>query len=221
MAKISVWHDDYWLLLMQLYLTKPVGVKPLYSRDMVGLSLELHIAPQALQARMRQIARLETPRIERIWRTYSKDPARLTRAAGLLRQMNGFGAADDFYEGVEVQETFERDFRPLSEEPKLTPVMLTLVLDLYFQLTPQTMVSETPEVGALARMLKLETADVVEVLDVFQHCDPYLNRRDVTFSPLLLPCQRVWQRYANQDPVLLHQHAEELKEFFKSKKVKR
>jgi len=221
MAKNSAWHDDYWLLLMQIYLKKPVGVKPLYSRDMVELSLELHIAPQALQARMRQIDRLETPRIERIWQTYSKNPQRLLRAVSLLRQMNGFGAAGDFYEGVEVQETFERDFRPLSEEPKLTPVMLTMVLDLYFQLTPQTMASETPEVQALARMLKLETADVVEVLDVFQHCDPYLNRRDVTFSPLLLPCQLVWQRYANQDPDLLHQYAEELKEFFKSKKVKK
>ena len=44
MAKKAVWHDDYWLLLMQAYLQRPVGVKPLYSRKMVELSLELHIA---------------------------------------------------------------------------------------------------------------------------------------------------------------------------------
>ncbi len=215
MAKNSVWHDEYWLLLMQLYLQKPVGVKPLYSRAMVDLSLELHIAPQALQARMRQIARLETPRLERIWQNYSDKPKRLTRAVSLLRKMNGFGAPDEFYEGVEVQETFERDFRPLSENPRLTPVALILVLDLYFQLTPQTMVSETPEVVELARLLKLDVSDVVEVLDVFQHCDPYLNIREVTFSPLLLPCQQVWQRYGNQDTELLHAHAEELREYYK------
>ena len=56
MAKNAVWQDDYWLMLMQAYLQKPEGVKPLYSRTMVDLSLELHIAPQALQARMLQLA---------------------------------------------------------------------------------------------------------------------------------------------------------------------
>ena len=39
MAKNTVWQDDYWLLLMQIYLHKPVGVKPLYSREMVDLSV--------------------------------------------------------------------------------------------------------------------------------------------------------------------------------------
>ena len=39
MAKNSKWQDDYWLLLMQVYLRRPVGVKPLYSRDMVALSM--------------------------------------------------------------------------------------------------------------------------------------------------------------------------------------
>ena len=60
MAKNTVWHDDYWLLLMQIFLQKPVGMKPLYSRAMVDLSLELHIAPQVLHSKMQQIARLET-----------------------------------------------------------------------------------------------------------------------------------------------------------------
>ena len=77
------WQDDYWLLLMQLYLHKPVGVKPLYCKPMVDLSLELHIAPEQLLARMNQIARLETPRIERIWEEFSRNPKRLTRAVQL------------------------------------------------------------------------------------------------------------------------------------------
>ena len=45
MAKNVSWSDDYWLLLMQLYLRKPVGVKALYSRGLVQLALELHIEP--------------------------------------------------------------------------------------------------------------------------------------------------------------------------------
>lgn len=213
MARKTVWQDEYWLLLMQIYLKHPVGIKPLYNRNMVQLSLELHIAPEILHARMLQIAKLQTPRIERIWKNYSQSPQRLTRAVSLWRSMNGFGAASEFYDGVEVQETFEKDFRPLAEDERLMPVILIIVLALYFQLTPATMVAATPEVIELARLLRLPTSDIVTLLNVFLHCDPYMNRRDVIFSPLLLPCQQVWQRFANDKnlPVL----AEELKEYFK------
>jgi len=214
MAKKAVWHDDYWLLLMEAYLQRPVGVKPLYSKTMVNLSLELHIAPESLQTRMQQIATLKTPRVERIWKTYSTNPKRLARAVRLYRSMNGFGAADEFYAGVEVQETFERDFRPLEHDERFTPVMLILILNLYFQLTPQTMVTQTPEVAQLARKLQLKAQDVVEVLDVYQICDPYLERSEVTFSPLLLPCQQIWQRMSDKEPQDLHALATQLSAYF-------
>lgn len=215
MARNQLWNDDYWLLLMQIYLRKPVGMKPLYSREMVDLSMELHISPQALQARMQQIARLETPRIERIWQTYSGNPRRLARAVRLLREMKGFGAASEFYQGVEMQETFEKDFRPLAEDERFTPVMLILILDLYFRLSTITMVPETPEVQELARLIKVKAADVALILDIFQRFDPYLNRQDVILSPLLLPCQQVWQRYAHIELNQLADYAEELKAYFK------
>ena len=215
MTKNQLWHDDYWLLLMQLYLHKPVGVKPMYSRQMVELSIELHIAPQQLFARMCEIANLETPRIERIWQEYSRNPKRLTRAVQLLRSMMGFNSAGSFYEGVEVEETFERDFCPLEEDDRLTPVMLVLILDEYFRLTPITMVAETPEVQQLARLMHIPVSLVVDVLDVFQHCDPYLNRRDIIFSPLMFPCQAIWQRYGNIDTRRLASYAEQLKDYFK------
>ena len=216
MAKNTVWQDDYWLLLMQIYLHKPVGVKPLYSREMVDLSVELHIAPQILRSRMQQIATLETPRIERIWRTYADNPRKLTRAVKLLREMKGFGSAGDFFQGVEVQETFEKDFRPLAEDERFTPVMLILILDLYFCLSTITMVEETPEVQELAKLLKLKSSDIVMVLDVFQTCDPYLNREASVDSALLLPCQQIWHRYGNMEPHVLAAYAEELKEYFRS-----
>lgn len=216
MAKNTVWQDDYWLLLMQIYLHKPVGVKPLYSHEMIDLSVELHIAPQILRSRMQQIATLETPRIERIWRTYADNPRKLARAVKLLREMKGFGSAGDFFQGVEVQETFEKDFRPLAEDERFTPVMLILILDLYFCLSTITMVEETPEVQELAKLLKLKPADIVMVLDVFQTCDPYLNREASVDSALLLPCQQIWQRYGNMEPHVLAAYAEELKEYFRS-----
>ena len=214
MSKNAVWQDEYWLMLMQLYLRKPVGLKPLYHRDMVALSMELHIAPQALQSRMQQIARLETPRIERYWQMFSDNPRRLARAVKLLREMKGFGSAGNFYDGVEVQETFEKDFRPLAEDNRFMPVMLIMILNLYFQLTPATMVSETPEVQQLARLLKVKADDVTMVLGVFQYFDPYLNRRDNAASPLLEPCRQTWQRFGNIEPNQLAAHAEELKAYF-------
>ena len=188
----------------------------MYSRDLVDLSLELHIAPQVLFARQCEIANLETPRIERIWQEYGQNPRRLARAARLLREMKGFNSAGDFYDGVTIEETFERDFRSLPEDERLTPVMLILILDLYFRLTPITMVTETPEVQELARLIHIPTRLVVEVMEVFQRCDPYLNRRDATTSGLLAPCQQTWQRYGNAEPQQLASYAEQLKEYFKS-----
>ena len=186
MAKKQLWQDDYWLMLMQQYLRKPVGIKPLYCRSMVELSLELPITPQELHERMGEIARLRIPRIERLWQEYSQNPRRLSRAVSLLRSMKGFNSGGDFFEGVDVQETFEREFRPLPEDERLTPVMLTLILDLYFRLTPITMVGETPEVQELARLLHIPTALVVDILNIFQHCDPYLNRHDAII-PITFP----------------------------------
>ncbi|MBP5800011.1 MAG: hypothetical protein J6W43_08905 [Prevotella sp.] len=215
MARNAKWSDDYWLLLMQIYLQKPVGIKPMYCRKMVDLSLELHIAPNVLFARMCQIANLETLRIEHIWETYGNNPRKLSRAVKLWREMRGYGSANLFYEGVEVNETFERDFRPIAGKGSMTPVMLILILDLYFRLTPHTMVIETPEIQQLARLIKKTPLEVVDVMEVFQHCDPYLNRKDVTFSPLLLPCTEIWRRYGNVNTEELASYAEQLKEYFK------
>lgn len=214
MGKSSNWSDDYWLLLLQLYLRKPVGVKPVYSRAMVGLAMELHIHPQVLFGKLCQIATLQTPRIERIWERYGDNPRRLNRAVRLLREMKGYGHADEFYEGVEVNESFEKDFKPVADDSPWTPVALVLVLDLYFRLTPNTMVSETPEIQELSRLLKVRAAEVVEVMDVYQHIDPYLNRRDVLFNSLLGPCSEVWRRYGNSDTERLAALADELKEYY-------
>lgn len=215
MAKKQLWIDDYWLLLMQLYLRKPVGVKPMYSREMVSLSLELHIAPQQLYQRQSDIDNLETPRIERIWKEYSQNPQRLSRAVRLLREMKGFNSAGDFFEGVAVEETFESDFRPLAADSRLMPFMLVMMLDLYFRLTPITMVVETPEVQELSRLMRVPAKLTVEVLQVYQCLDPYLRRQEVPASALLQPCRQIWERYANMDTVQLADYAQQLSQYFR------
>ena len=216
MAKNAKWSDDYWLLLLQIYLQKPVGIKPTFHRKMVDLSLELHMPPNFLFNKMCQIANLETPRIEHIWETYGRNPKKLARAVSLWREMRGYGHADAFYEGVEVQETFERDFKPVNKETTMTPVMMTLILDLYFRLTPITMVPETPEVQELAKLIKVRPQEVIEIMKLFQYCDPYLNRKDQPDSTLLAPCQEIWRRYGNAETEQLAAYAEQLKEYFRS-----
>lgn len=214
MNRHPLWSDEYWLLLMQLYLRKPAGVKPMYSRGMVELSLELHIPPHWLYARMFSLRNLGTPRMERLWQTYAGNPGKLARSVRTLRTMKGLGNASEFYDGVETQESFERDFRPVPSCPGMTPMMLIIILDLYFRLTPGTMVSETPEVIALARLMRIKAAAVVEAMEAFQACDPYLRRTARADSGILGACRDVWQRYGNGDPETLSAAAAQLKAYF-------
>ena len=187
----------------------------MYSKEMVDLSMELHIAPNVLFNKMCQIANLETPRIEYFWELYGNNPRKLKRAVNMLREMWGFNNALAFYEGVETQESFEKDFKSISADSVLTPVMLTLILDLYFRLTPITMVEETPEVQEIAKMMKIKPQEVVEAMEAFQHCDPYLNRKDVMMGDLALACQQIWRKYGNANPEDLASYAEQLKEYYK------
>ena len=222
MAKIQQWQDDDWLLLMQLYLKKPVGIKPMYSKAAIELCLELHIPPQIIYQKMCAIANLETPRIERIWSEYAQNPRRLSRAVKLLRQMKAFGN-DDFYEGVDIQETFETDFRPIAPDTVVTPIMLIIILDLYFRLTPITMVVETPEIQDLSRLLKLPAQDIVNIMHIYQQCDPYLkphprplSLREGSLESITSACQAQWRQYGNGDPTALAEYASKLKEYYKN-----
>ena len=215
MATHPLWSDEYWLLLLQLYQQKPAGVKPLYSRQLVKLSLELHIPPQNLYEQQFVLRQRNMPVMRLIWETYGDNQRKLNRDVRKLRALKGFGQPKEFYEGVEVKETFEKDFMPLPQNERLKPVMLIMILDLYFRLTPIAMVMETPEVKEMAKTLKLAPATVVEILDVFQFCDPYLNRDDLMISPLLLPCQEIWTRYGNDNPNKLSSLAAQLNEYFR------
>ena len=214
MAKHPLWNDEYWLLLLQLYQKKPMGVKPLYSKGIVDLSLELHIPPEFLHQQMFKL-RMVTPHIKRLWDKYADNPRLLNRDINNIRKMRGCGNALAFYEGVEVNESFEKDWEPIACEPSLTPVKLTIILDLYFQLTPITMVPETPEIIDLAKQIKTTPQLIAEAMNLFLYCDPYINREKKTTTPLLEACNQVWQKYGNGNPDKLYQLANELKEYFK------
>ena len=81
MANHPLWSDDYWLLLMQLYQKKPVGVKSEYSHPVVELGIELHIPPKTLHEQMRVLEQHNTPSLQRLWDNYADNTRRLTRDA--------------------------------------------------------------------------------------------------------------------------------------------
>ena len=210
----SLWQDDYWLLVMQLYMRKPVGLKRMYSRQMVDLSIELHLPPSFIYEKMFDLRNGSTPFLSSLMQRYKDNPRRLRADAAKVRSMMGFSCASAFYDGVEVKETFEKDFRQIPHCEPLTPVALILVLDLYFRLTPITMVASTPEVEELARLIGVKARVVEDVLNVYQILDPYLNRQEFMVTPLLQPCQQIWQRYGNGSIEQLAALAGQLRDYY-------
>lgn len=216
------WTDDFWPLVIQLYQEKPVGIKPMYSRGTVRLALETHIKPQTLYQKMFQLRQPHTPSLQRLLEKYAHSPKKLAKACKILRQMNGMGNPSEFYDEVAINETWELDFKPvnsrtaqITNRPLYTPVMLTLILDLYFRLIPATMIADTPDVKDLAKMIDVTPADVVDVLTVYQYCDPFIKHADDIIDPLLSPCFNLWQQYATDDLTDLNNIAQQLQAYFK------
>lgn len=217
MAKYPSWQDEYWLMLMQLYLKRPQGVKPLYSRALVDLALELHFPPDYLYRKMFKLRQIDTPNLQRLWDTYADNPRRLSREVKLLKRMNGFGTAGEFYAGVVINESWEKDFKPIEglADQRLTPIMLIMTLDLYFRLTPNTMVAETPEIAELAKLIRVKPEEVVAIMQAYQAVDPYLTSDSPVSPTLLAACEEVWKRFGNEDPQKIAATAAQLKEYWK------
>jgi len=193
----------------------------MYSRDTVRLALELHIPPQELYQKMFQLRQPAMPSLSKLFEKLSASPSRLSRTCEQLRSLRGMGNASAFYDDVQIQESFEQDFRPVNARtaqitgrPLLTPVMLIMILDLYFRLIPATMVKETPDVQDIAKLLDISKQDVVDILEIYQYCDPFLKHEDSLMDPMLPPCMRIWKRFENSEPTELSNLAHQLHVFF-------
>ena len=209
-----LWQEEYWLYIIQLFLKKPEGVKHLYSRPLVDLSLELHIEPAYLHSQLRRLRHIDSPKLRRLWDKYSTRPKQLDKKVDILRRMRGFGNAEAFYKDVEVDVDWERMYKPLPSEPRLKPFMLVIILDLYFRLTPNTMVDETPEIIELAKLTHIPTQLIVDVLQCFLACDPYLNFVPNMDNNLLAPCGAIWNEYGSLQPQQLEGIAAQMKFYF-------
>lgn len=229
-----LWNDQYWPLIIKLYLAKPVGMKAMYSKGVVDLSIELHIPPFYIYERLEEVERNQRPLLQRLRTLYEGNARRLSRDAKLLRQMAGFGTGGLFFEDVCIDNDFERDYCPVADDTAMTPAMLTLILNLYFQLIPDTMKATTPEVQQLAKRLHVSTDEVVQVLMLCLAEDPCIpgHRRERLLgsssaassassasaagstASLSQAVSKLWHRYGNGDAMMVEEAAERFDHYF-------
>lgn len=219
-----MWNEEHWPLVLQLYKRKPEGMKSMYARQTVRLALELHVRPEEIYERLFDVRNPRRPFLRHLRHIMDIQPRRLQRLCRALRQMDGMGKPSVFFEDVPLNETWEKDWRPvnaktaqLTGRPLFTPVMLTIILDLYFRLVPATMQAETPEVRETAQLMDISAEDVADVLTVFQYCDPELPHDSSLFDPLLPACTEVWQRYAAGSAAKLSNRALQLRAYWEER----
>lgn len=210
------WNDENLLFLMQLYLEEPVGLKPLYSRSLVNLSLDLHIEPQLILKKMQEIeeSKDKTPSLKFLWDTYSDDKEKLDEAVRKIRKMRGFGKPEKFYKNVKTVSSFESMFLPIEGYKNIIPVMLIMVLKVYPTILPTAMEVTTPEIVDLSKLLGIKPKSVLKIMTTFLQCDPIMNRKKDEDDALYKACLEVWREYANDTPDKLRKKVEELKDYF-------
>jgi hypothetical protein len=208
------WNDEYWPLLVWLYKRKPEGVKAVYSHELTDIAMHLHIHPSELHRKMMELRNPKTPYLKHVLEEYQSQ-RKLNKAVKTLMEKEGYGTSGRYYDEVDTNESWELDFRPLEARNDIMPVQLIIILDQYFRLTPTTMVTQTEEIQDLAKLMKMPAALIVQIMEIYQFCDPYLNRSDMMIDPLLFPCQEIWNRYGNEDTVKLEALAAQLKEYFR------
>lgn len=217
MAKHPLWNDEYRILLLAIYLQKPVGVKSPHSRQLVELALQLHVPPKTLHKEMQMLDDKDKVSVRKLWDTYGNNPRRLNKAVKRLRGMDGFGNADVFYDGVDNNDTLAEEYMPVCAESCLSRAMIAVITSLYFRLTPTTMVTETPEVIDTAKLLGIKPETVESVLHMLQQFDP-LTKRERTAAlpqPVADTAHTIWRMFNNMMPEAMEKKVEQYMEFFK------
>ena len=227
-------HTPAEILSADLYFIESIGLKehlsPTRSNGllamvrkirMYALALELHIHPSILYKKMFMIRQPQTPTLRHLTESLCNNTRKLRKTCRQLRDIINMGKGSTFYDDVETNETFELDFRPVNaptaqimRRPLFTPAMLIIILDLYFRLIPSTMTTETPDVRDVADLLDIDPGNVVDILEIYQYCDPFMRHTDTLMDPMLPPCHKIWERYSEKDPTLLSSTAKQLREYF-------
>lgn len=85
MATHPLWNDDYWLLVLQLYLKRPTGVKAVYAREAVDLAVELHLPPPFIHQQLQEMDRRDRLVLQLVWKLTPRS------RVGLQKTLRGCG----------------------------------------------------------------------------------------------------------------------------------
>ena len=176
------WTKEEAILVLDLYMSKPKGVKPSTDDQLINLAQLLGRTPDALCRRMQKFQQWypvlpfaedeavyddENPAI---WTDYFAQPRKAHKEAPAL--------LEEFCIG-------------------------TLVLNLYFQLIISTMNEKVPEVAELAKLVKRPAKTIAGMLLSYASLDPFVKD-----MPTNLPAssiqQQLWNRYADDMDKLSH-----------------
>lgn len=177
------WSTEESILVLDLYMNKPKGMKPATDETLVNLAQLLGRTPESLCRRMQKFQQwypvlpfdteetLYNDENPAIWNDYFAQPRKAHK------------------EAPAILEEFCID---------------TLVLNLYFQLIISTMNEKVPEVVELSKLVKRPAKAVADMLLSYASLDPFMKdtpTMNVSASPIQ---QQLWNRYADDMDKLSH-----------------
>ncbi len=174
--KTEQWTKEESILVLNLYQSKPKGMKPTTNADMVHLAQMLGRTPEALYRRMLKF---------RQW--YPVLP--FTSDIPIYIEEDPSVWSDYFYDSKKT--------RTEAADILLEISRATLILNLYFGLIINTMDEKVPEVVDMAKKVKSTAAEVVNMLHAYASLDPF-NKKNVN-TDIHVPnvCHFLWERYAD------------------------
>lgn len=177
------WSTEESILVLDLYMNKPKGMKPATDETLVNLAQLLGRTPESLCRRMQKFQQwypvlpfdteetLYNDENPAIWNDYFAQPRKAHN------------------EAPAILEEFCID---------------TLVLNLYFQLIISTMNEKVPEVVELSKLVKRPAKAVADMLLSYASLDPFMKdtpTMNTSASPIQ---QQLWNRYADDMDKLSH-----------------
>lgn len=177
------WTKEESVLVLDLYMNKPIGLKPVTDESLTNLAQLLGRTPEAVFRRMQKFQQ---------W--YPVLP---------------FDADEDIYQDENPSvwsDYFNQPKKAHSEAPALIDEWCagTLVLNLYFQLIISTMNEKVPEVVELSRVVKRPAKDIVDMLYAYASLDPFLKTNQYSGQTVSPICRHLWERYADDMDKLSH-----------------
>ncbi len=177
------WTTEEAILVLDLYMSKPKGMRPATDEQLVNLAQLLGRTPESLCRRMQKFQQ---------W--YPVLP---------------FDVTEPIYNDENPaiwNEYFAQPRKAHKEAPSILEEFCigTLVLNLYFQLIISTMNEKVPEVVELGKLVKRPAKAIAGMLLSYASLDPFMKDGPAVDLPASSVQRQLWNRYADDMDKLSH-----------------